>query len=109
MLQRHARRPGDLRARGADPEVAAPGRDLQAASRDRRRAGEDGARGALQGQHAGAVPELGGVDPRRQPRTPTPLTQRHINFCCDVPVPLFELDLPPRLALKQKLESVPGA
>ena len=43
------------------------------------------------------------------PRTPTPLTRRHINFCCDVPMPLFELDLPPRLALKQKLESVPGA
>jgi hypothetical protein len=43
------------------------------------------------------------------PRTPTPLTRRHINFCCDVPVPLFDLDLPPRLALKKKLESVPGA
>jgi len=42
------------------------------------------------------------------PRTPTPLTRRHINFCCDVPVPLFELDYPARLAVKRKLESVPG-
>ena len=42
------------------------------------------------------------------PRTPTPLTRRHTNFCCDVPVPLFELDYPARLAVKRKLESVPG-
>jgi hypothetical protein len=41
------------------------------------------------------------------PRTPTPLTRRHINFCCDVPHDLFSLRLPPRLALKKGLESVP--
>jgi hypothetical protein len=41
------------------------------------------------------------------PRTPTPLTRRHINFCCDVPFDLFSVKLPPRLALKKGLESVP--
>ena len=41
------------------------------------------------------------------PRTPTPLTRRHINFCCDVPFDLFEVKLPPRLALKKSLESLP--
>lgn len=41
------------------------------------------------------------------PRSPTPLTRRHINFCADVPIDLFELALPPRLALKKSLESVP--
>jgi len=43
------------------------------------------------------------------PRTPAPLTRRLINFCCNVPVPLFELDYPTRLAVEKKLESVPGA
>lgn len=41
------------------------------------------------------------------PRTPTPLTRRHINFCCDVPFDLFDVRLPPRLALKKSLEDAP--
>jgi hypothetical protein len=41
------------------------------------------------------------------PRTPTPLTRRHINFCCDVPFDLFEMKLPPRLALKKTLDEMP--
>lgn len=41
------------------------------------------------------------------PRTPTPLTRRHINFCCDVNFDLFELQAPARLALKRKLQSLP--
>lgn len=43
------------------------------------------------------------------PRTPTPLTRRHINFCCDVPFDLFKLELPTRLRLKKRLEHVPVA
>ncbi len=41
------------------------------------------------------------------PRTPTPLTRRHINFCADVPFDLFEINLPPRLALKKSLATMP--
>lgn len=41
------------------------------------------------------------------PRTPTPLTRRHINFCADVPFDLFDFKLPPRLALKKSLEAMP--
>ena len=41
------------------------------------------------------------------PRSPTPLTRRHINFCADVPFDLFDFKLPPRLALKQSLEKMP--
>jgi hypothetical protein len=42
-------------------------------------------------------------------RTPTPLTRRHINFCCDVTTDLFDMRLPPRLALRRKLENTPVA
>lgn len=41
------------------------------------------------------------------PRSPTPLTRRHINFCADVPFDLFALELPPRLAMKKRLEAMP--
>jgi len=41
------------------------------------------------------------------PRTPTPLTRRHINFCADVPFDLFKIDLPTRLALKKSLAHLP--
>jgi hypothetical protein len=41
------------------------------------------------------------------PRTPTPLTRRHINFCCDVPFQLFNMKVPVKLALKKKLDSIP--
>jgi hypothetical protein len=41
------------------------------------------------------------------PRSPTPLTRRHINFCADVPFDLFDFDLPARLALKKQLEHMP--
>ncbi len=41
------------------------------------------------------------------PRTPTPLTRRHINFCADVRFDLFDIKLPPRLALKKTLEATP--
>jgi hypothetical protein len=41
------------------------------------------------------------------PRSATPLTRRHINFCADVPFDLFDYKLPPRLALKQTLEKTP--
>jgi hypothetical protein len=41
------------------------------------------------------------------PRTPTPLTRRHINFCCDVNFDLFQLHAPARLALKRTLQSLP--
>jgi hypothetical protein len=43
------------------------------------------------------------------PRTSTELTRRHINFCCDVPFDLFQIKLPPRLALKKRMERVPVA
>lgn len=42
-------------------------------------------------------------------RSPTPLTRRHINFCCDLTLDLFEMRLPPRLKLRQKLENTPVA
>jgi hypothetical protein len=42
-------------------------------------------------------------------RSPTPVTRRHINFCCDVRRELFEFRLPPRLRLKQRLEHTPVA
>jgi hypothetical protein len=41
------------------------------------------------------------------PRSPTPIVRRHINFCCDVRFDLFEMRLPPRLAAKKALESLP--
>ena len=41
------------------------------------------------------------------PRSPTPIARRHINFCCDVRFDLFDLRLPPRLAAKKALESLP--
>lgn len=41
------------------------------------------------------------------PRSPTPLTRRHINFCADVPFDLFDFKLPPRLALKKSLAGMP--
>lgn len=41
------------------------------------------------------------------PRSPTSLTRRHINFCADVPLDLFEIDLPIRLSIKKSLESKP--
>ncbi|WP_341676584.1 2OG-Fe(II) oxygenase [Niveibacterium sp. SC-1] len=41
------------------------------------------------------------------PRTPSPLTRRHINFCCDVPFDLFSYRLPPKLALKNRLNQMP--
>lgn len=40
-------------------------------------------------------------------RTPTPLTRRHINFCCDVNFDLFQIHAPARLELKRKLQSLP--
>ncbi|WP_293264281.1 hypothetical protein [Neptunomonas sp.] len=40
-------------------------------------------------------------------RSPTNLTRRHINFCCDVPFDLFELELPLKLKIKDKLSSIP--
>jgi hypothetical protein len=43
------------------------------------------------------------------PRTPTPLTRRHVNFCCDVRFDLFKMKPPVRLVLKKKLNSVPLA
>ena len=43
------------------------------------------------------------------PRSPTPLTRRHINFCCDLTLDLFEMRLPPRLKLRQALEQTPVA
>ena len=42
------------------------------------------------------------------PRSPTPLTRRHINFCADMPFDLFDIKLSPRLALKKSLATVPG-
>lgn len=41
------------------------------------------------------------------PRSPTPLTRRHINFCADLPFDLFDFALPPRLALKRSLQDMP--
>ncbi len=41
------------------------------------------------------------------PRTPSALTRRHINFCCDVPFDLFSYRLPPKLALKSRLSTLP--
>ena len=41
------------------------------------------------------------------PRSPTATPRRHINFCCDVPFDLFEIDLPFRLETKRKLEGIP--
>lgn len=40
-------------------------------------------------------------------RSPTPLTRRHINFCCDLNFDLFEMRLPPKLKLRKKLETMP--
>ncbi len=40
-------------------------------------------------------------------RSPTQLTRRHINFCCDLNFDLFEMRLPPRLKLRKKLETMP--
>lgn len=40
-------------------------------------------------------------------RTPSDLTRRHINFCCDVPFDLFSYRLPPKLALKNRLSAMP--
>lgn len=42
-------------------------------------------------------------------RTPTPITRRHINFCCDVTTDLFDMRLPPRLRLRKTLENTPVA
>ena len=42
-------------------------------------------------------------------RSPTPLTRRHINFCCDLTFDLFEMRLPPRLKLRKTLENTPVA
>lgn len=42
-------------------------------------------------------------------RSPTAVTRRHINFCCDVRQELFEFRLPARLRLKQGLERTPVA
>jgi hypothetical protein len=41
------------------------------------------------------------------PRTPTPLTRRHVNFCCDVNFDLFQIHAPARFALKRRLQSLP--
>ncbi|WP_201349267.1 2OG-Fe(II) oxygenase [Neptunomonas japonica] len=41
------------------------------------------------------------------PRTPTLLTRRHINFCCDVPHDLFQIKLPLKLKLKRKISDLP--
>jgi hypothetical protein len=35
------------------------------------------------------------------------LTRRHINFCCDLPLSLFDMQLPFRLKVKQGLERSP--
>jgi hypothetical protein len=42
-------------------------------------------------------------------RTPTPVTRRHINFCCDLTTDLFEMRFPPRLRLRRTLEKTPVA
>jgi len=42
-------------------------------------------------------------------RTPTQVTRRHINFCCDVTEDLFELEMAPRLKLRRRLEKTPVA
>jgi hypothetical protein len=42
-------------------------------------------------------------------RSPTPLTRRHINFCCDVTSDLFEMRLPARLRLRKTVENTPVA
>ena len=41
------------------------------------------------------------------PRSPTALTRRHVNFCCDVNFDLFQIHAPARLALKKTLQSLP--
>ena len=41
------------------------------------------------------------------PRSPTATPRRHINFCCDVPFDLFEIDVPFRLETKRRLEGIP--
>ena len=41
------------------------------------------------------------------PRSPTPLTRRHINFCAELPFDLFDFRLPARLALKKSLQDTP--
>jgi hypothetical protein len=41
------------------------------------------------------------------PRSPTVTPRRHINFCCDVPFDLFEIDVPFRLETKRRLEGIP--
>lgn len=42
-------------------------------------------------------------------RSPTPMTRRHVNFCCDLSFDLFEMRLPPRLKLRKRLENTPVA
>jgi len=42
-------------------------------------------------------------------RTPTPVTRRHINFCCDLNFDLFELKMAPRLQLRRRIEKTPVA
>jgi hypothetical protein len=41
------------------------------------------------------------------PRSPTGLTRRHVNFCCDVNFDLFQIRAPAQLALKRRLQSLP--
>lgn len=43
------------------------------------------------------------------PRSPTQVTRRHINFCCDLNFDLFEMQLSPRLKLRKTLEQMPIA
>ena len=43
------------------------------------------------------------------PRSATPLTRRHVNFCCDINSELFDIRLPPRLKFKKILEDTPVA
>ncbi len=41
------------------------------------------------------------------PRSPTSAPRRHINFCCDVPFDLFDIEVPFRLETKRRLEGIP--
>ena len=43
------------------------------------------------------------------PRSPTDVTRRHINFCGDLTLDLFQMRLPPRLKLRRRLEQTPVA
>jgi hypothetical protein len=43
------------------------------------------------------------------PRTSTPVTRRHINFCCDTNFDLFTFEYPARLKLKRRLQGMPVA